>query len=192
MKPLAALTFSLLLVAFLSCIGSAVAGTTTPPPKDWTFWVNEGEGFGATFPGPPERVDISTAESDAHAYMHIKREREGVGATYSIVVEMLSIKLSSAQQIRYLEFKNSDFIKQMSVGSDQSSHWESFGKGQKRLFYKFKFKQENTALTAYGFWIIDGPRVFKVGVAYTEGLSDQKITTALTFPNTFFFISNHK
>lgn len=155
-------------------------------PTDWIFWSDEARGFGARFPGQPDRVGMSTTSEAGYAYIFVKKERERGGATYTIMVTPLPIKLTPAFHTKYLEARNRQYVQMAIDPASAYSSWDRFGGDRKRLNYKFKYAQDGMTLTAQGFWIIDRGRSIKVGVAYTNDLPKDQLTQTLAFPETFF------
>jgi hypothetical protein len=170
--------------------GASAALLDTPQPtkipKDWIFWSDDAEGFGASFPGQPDRVGMTTASEAGYGYIFVRKDQDYGGSTYTIMVTPLPSNLTAALHDKYLEARNAQYVQMAIDPATAQKSWTQYGGNRKRLNYKFKYAQDGMTLTAQGFWIIDRGRSIKVGVAYTDNLPAKQVADVLAFPDTFF------
>lgn len=176
-----------------SFAGSASGAPNSPTiPSGWIFWSNEREGFGAFFPGTPERVHVSSSAEEGYGYVFAQGEGDLSGSTYTIMVTPLPGQITPDIYGRYLEARHSRYAQMTSHPDSSQVWWSKFGNSSQRLNYEFKYEQGGQYGIATGFWVIDRGRSIKVGVTYVESMAQPSIAEVTKFPESFFLASSDK
>lgn len=161
-------------------------------PSDWIFWNDESEGFGAFFPGPPERVQVSSSVEEGYGYVFAQGEGDLSGSTYTIMVTPMPSQVTPEIYSRYLEARHSRYAQMTSDPNSSQVWWSQFGNNSRRLNYEFKYEQGGQRYIATGFWIADRGRSIKVGVSYFDSMAQPNVVEVAKFPDSFFLTSSGK
>lgn len=167
---------------------SLILSTLSPTVSGARIWAKDG--FGAWFPEPPVRLDVSTRDTSGYAYQSSKIFDSG-GALYAITVVSIPATIQKRKIDSFLSQLNAEFIKSLGANpATAKTKWEKFGDGRHLLTYQFDFNHEEIPLTGHGFWLNDNNRAIRVSVSYTRSLGDQEVREILSFLETFTLLTN--
>ena len=165
------------------------SNTTDPLPAGYPRvmpWVCEKDGFVATFPTEPRRVEAEVSGGSGHAYQSYFQFSNDLVALAQVSIVLLTETFSGSAAENILTLNHNEYVQTIgATPADSRTSRGTFGDAKPTLEFEVRFSFDDVPMISKGFWLLDGTRIMKVSCVYPAALTNADVEIVQHFPKTF-------
>lgn len=155
------------------------------PPNFLSAWyVFDSVDFASAFSSKPDKIELSTVDGDAYAYVSIEKNNKGGGISYIVLNIPSPKKMNEDNKFRLLVASAELEHSMKNSTTKLTKNWKFFG-NNKRLFYEYSYIEQDVEVKKKGFLITNGKRFFNVNIQRVNQVANYEFS----IKEKFFFNS---